>query len=80
MPNRFAFFQLNLYGFRRITSGRDEGGYYHELFLHGRPNLCLHMRRVGLPKKTCGDRRKIRSKQVQPDPDFYSMKPVVPTN
>ena len=22
--------QLNLYGFRRITEGRDKGGYFHE--------------------------------------------------
>ena len=64
--------QLNLYGFKRITAGRDTGGYYHELFLRGRPNMCLHMRRVGLPKG--GDRRKTRTKNVQVDPDFYSMK------
>jgi len=69
--------QLNLYGFKRITSGRDAGGYYHELFLQGRPNMCLHMRRVGLPKGE--DRRKMRSKNVQVDPDFYSMKPVALT-
>jgi len=40
--------QLNIYGFRRITSGPDTGGYYHELFLKGRPNLAVHMRRVGV--------------------------------
>lgn len=28
--------QLNLYGFTRISSGPDAGGYYHELFLKGR--------------------------------------------
>ncbi|CAB9521838.1 shock factor protein 4 [Seminavis robusta] len=69
--------QLNLYGFKKVGSGnRDAGAYYHELFLHGRPNMCMLMRRVGLPKGT--DRRKTRSKNVQIDPDFYSMKPVVP--
>jgi hypothetical protein len=70
--------QLNLYGFKRITSGPDAGGYYHELFLKGRPNLSLHMRRVGLPKGE--DRRKMRSKNVQVDPDFYSMKSVASTS
>jgi len=64
--------QLNLYGFVRITSGEDIGGYYHELFLKGRPNLCRYMRRVGVPHGE--DRRKIRQKEYDPDPDFYSMR------
>jgi len=63
--------QLNLYGFHRITSGPDAGGYYHELFLKGRVPLCHHMRRVGVPQG--GDRRKQRAKNVVVDPDFYSM-------
>jgi hypothetical protein len=63
--------QLNLYGFTRITSGPDAGGYYHELFLSGRPNLAVHMRRVGLPQGE--DRRKMRAKNMRSEPDFYSM-------
>lgn len=35
--------QLNLYGFRRITKGRDSGAYYHEFFLRGRPDLCKYV-------------------------------------
>lgn len=71
--NSFAR-QLNLYGFVRITSGPDAGGYYHELFLKGRPNLCQHMRRVGVPQGM--DRRKNKTKSQASDPDFYAMKPV----
>lgn len=71
--------QLNLYGFTRITSGPDAGGYYHELFLKGRPALVIHMRRVGVPKT-----QKIpvnhRPSAPRPSsiltPDFYSMEPV----
>lgn len=39
---------MNLYGFRRLTAGRDRGSYYHELFLRGRPDLhkCLIRTRV----------------------------------
>lgn len=68
--NSFAR-QLNLYGFIRITSGPDAGGYYHELFLKGRPNLSFHMRRVGVPQGK--DRRKCKSQLKTVEPDFYSM-------
>jgi len=68
--------QLNLYGFTRIVSGPDSGGYYHELFLKGRPALCTHMRRVGIPKGV--DRRKIKSAPLnKKEPDFYSMRPSI---
>lgn len=66
--------QLNLYGFVRITSGPDAGGYYHELFLKGRPNLAFHMRRVGVPQGE--DRRKFKTTTNSADPDFYTMPPV----
>jgi hypothetical protein len=69
--------QLNLYGFTRISSGTDTGGYYHELFLKGRPALCVHMRRVGVPQGE--DRRKIKSGAKKAEPDFYMMKQVVST-
>jgi hypothetical protein len=36
--------QLNLYGFARVSSGRDRGGYYNPLFLRGRPGTYLLIR------------------------------------
>jgi HSF-type DNA-binding len=67
--------QLNLYGFTRISSGPDTGGYYHELFLQARPTLCVHMRRVGVPQGS-EDRRKLKSGAKRNEPDFYTMKSV----
>lgn len=37
--------QLNLYGFELISSGPYRGSYYHKLFVKGRPELCITMRR-----------------------------------
>ncbi|KAL7535186.1 hypothetical protein ACHAXR_009009 [Thalassiosira sp. AJA248-18] len=58
--------QLNLWGFKRITRGLDAGAYYHELFLPGRPNLVLRMKR-----------QKIKGTGIRPipnperEPNFY---------
>lgn len=68
--------QLNLYGFLRVTSGRDAGAYYHELFLQGRPNLVAYMRRVGAPKGM-QDRRRFKVPEGD-DPDFWALPPIVP--
>jgi hypothetical protein len=35
--------QLNIWGFCRITSGRDKGGYVHPCFIRGKPSLCRQM-------------------------------------
>jgi len=37
--------QLNLYGFRRISEGKDKGGYAHEDFIKGRRSLCKRIKR-----------------------------------
>ncbi|CAB9528350.1 stress transcription factor B-2b [Seminavis robusta] len=37
--------QLNLYGFRRITEGRDKGGYFHKDFLKGKRHMCKKIKR-----------------------------------
>lgn len=57
--------QLNLYGFQRLTTGRDRGGYFHELFLRGRPDLCRVMTRTRA--------RGNGSTQDDFEPEFYSM-------
>ena len=60
--------QLNLYGFCRLTRGRDTGGYYHELFLRGRVFLTKRMQRT----KIKGTKFKAASSPEQ-EPDFYAM-------
>ncbi len=40
--------QLNLYGFELINTGPARGGYYHELFVKDRPEMCRRMRRVAV--------------------------------
>jgi hypothetical protein len=59
--------QLNLWGFKRITRGKDMGAYYHELFLRGRPHLAMRMKRQKI---------KGTGMKLTPDPDrepnFYN--------
>jgi HSF-type DNA-binding len=63
--------QLNLYGFNRLTQGRDRGGYYHEYFLRGKPSLSMRMTRV----KVKGIGIKAISTPDQ-EPNFYALPPV----
>jgi HSF-type DNA-binding len=46
--SKFTSFQrqLNLYGFCRIRSGQDKGGYYHLSFVMGRPELTYGIKYV----------------------------------
>lgn len=62
--------QLNLYGFIRLTAGRDRGAYYHQLFLRGRPDLCRHMIRT----RVKGTGKKAASSPTT-EPKFYAMEP-----
>merc|ERR1712226_1595410 len=64
--------QLNLYGFQRLSVGPDRGGYYHELFLRGRPFLARRMQRQ------CNKGTRVRSRSnPEEEPNFYNMEPVV---
>lgn len=51
--------QLNLYGFELINTGPSRGGYYHDLFVKDRPELCRRMRRVAV--KVGSDAKKLKS-------------------
>mmetsp|Transcript_29218 Transcript_29218/g.41360 ORF Transcript_29218/g.41360 Transcript_29218/m.41360 type:complete len:563 (+) Transcript_29218:127-1815(+) len=64
--------QLNLYGFRRITEGRDKGGYFHEFFLKGRKALCKKIQR----KKTNAPPAKlqdVRPNAIQDAANLFQM-------
>ncbi|CAB9526848.1 stress transcription factor A [Seminavis robusta] len=58
--------QVNLYGFRRLTAGTDRGGYYHQLFLRGRPDL--HRRMVRMRVKGTGCKS---AASPATEPNFY---------
>jgi hypothetical protein len=62
--------QLNLYGFRRLTQGRDNGGYYNEYFLRGKPLLTRRMIRI----KVKGTKIRAAS-SPEDEPNFYNMIP-----
>lgn len=67
--------QLNLYGFQRLTKGKDRGGYYHELFLRGKVFLAQSIQRI----KVKGTKIRARSNPDQ-EPNFYAMPWVVENN
>ena len=73
--SKFSSFcrQLSLYGFVRLRrDGPDKGGYYHEMFLRGRKDLCLRIIRLS---KADNDEAKV---YTPPDlePKLYEMAPV----
>lgn len=66
------FFIGILSGFNRSTRGSDQGSYYHDLFLRGKPSLATRLFR----QKVKGSGHKTL-KLVDREPDFYSMPPLV---
>lgn len=67
--------QLNIYGFHRISHGLDKGGYWHEYFLRGKPELLEKVERIKI-KGT-----KVRA-ATNPDsePNFYMMTTMPPVS
>jgi HSF-type DNA-binding len=68
--SKFASFQrqLNLYGFSRLTAGKDKGAYYHSCFVRGHRGLCRGMVR----QKIKGTKVR-RTLAPEEEPDFYKM-------
>eukprot|EP00428_Durinskia_dybowskii_P048788 CAMPEP_0170343570 /NCGR_PEP_ID=MMETSP0116_2-20130129/72961_1 /TAXON_ID=400756 /ORGANISM="Durinskia baltica, Strain CSIRO CS-38" /LENGTH=261 /DNA_ID=CAMNT_0010597225 /DNA_START=156 /DNA_END=938 /DNA_ORIENTATION=- len=65
---KYASFQrqLNLYGFSRLSHGKDKGAYYHMCFVRGQRNLCRNMVR----QKIKGTKVR-RSLSPEEEPNFY---------
>jgi len=53
--------QLNLYGFKRIVQGPEYGGYYHELFIKGRPDMCAKIFRPRVKDSNASQSQKCSS-------------------
>ena len=72
---KFASFQrqLNLYGFSRITTSLDRGGYYHEMFLRGKRFLTHRISRM----RVKGTKVRMASAPDH-EPNFYAMIPLGP--
>eukprot|EP00546_Thalassionema_frauenfeldii_P015969 CAMPEP_0178899406 /NCGR_PEP_ID=MMETSP0786-20121207/2880_1 /TAXON_ID=186022 /ORGANISM="Thalassionema frauenfeldii, Strain CCMP 1798" /LENGTH=339 /DNA_ID=CAMNT_0020570255 /DNA_START=111 /DNA_END=1130 /DNA_ORIENTATION=- len=68
--SKFSSFQrqLNLYGFKRLSSGPDKGAYYHELFLRGMLHLSYRIHRLRV--KGQGGRK---ANSPETEPQFYKM-------
>ena len=66
--HQYASFQrqLNLYGFSRLSHGKDKGAYYHMCFVRGQRNLCRNMVR----QKIKGTKVR-RSLSPEEEPNFY---------
>jgi len=50
--------QLNLYGFELINTGPSRGGYFHQDFVKGHPELCRRMRRVAIKVVNKSEKKK----------------------
>ncbi|CAB9523374.1 Heat stress transcription factor [Seminavis robusta] len=70
LQSNFASFQrqLNLYGFKRLSSAQDRGGYYHELFLRGKPEFACFIQRI--KRKGTGPRK---PDAPENEPNFFAM-------
>mmetsp|Transcript_3222 Transcript_3222/g.6681 ORF Transcript_3222/g.6681 Transcript_3222/m.6681 type:complete len:373 (+) Transcript_3222:130-1248(+) len=69
--SRFPSFlrQVNNWGFKRITQGRDKNAYYHECFLRGIPHLTGKMKRIDRSSRKIGRKRS----DPENEPNFYKL-------
>ena len=58
--------QLNLYGFKRISKGPDNGGYYHPMFLRGQPHLVDQIKRQVQTKSASRNKLEGLDKRMTP--------------
>ncbi|KAG7364845.1 HSF-type DNA-binding protein [Nitzschia inconspicua] len=74
--SKYASFQrqLNLYGFSRLSHGRDKGAYFHACFVRGERDLCRKMIR----QKIKGTKVR-KSLSPEEEPNFYTMSGNLPT-
>jgi hypothetical protein len=49
-----SIFLVNIYGWKRIGTGKNRGGYFHPSFIQSVPELCLLLKRTPLASKQCG--------------------------
>jgi hypothetical protein len=73
---RFPSFrrQMSFWAFTRLgLEGPDQGGYYHELFLRGKPYLCRNINRRSKATKQSA------AEKCHREPDFYTM-PMLPSS
>jgi hypothetical protein len=80
LQKKFTSFrrQLNLWGFKRIRKGPDQGAYYHELFLRSKPYLCRAIERLPT-QKPGGAFKKDLTDNWEVYPIFCNMPPLPPS-
>ena len=62
--------QVNAWGFKRVTRGKDVNSYYHEMFLRDMPHLVQSIKRNKAAASSNGGRGAL---SLRRDPDFYAM-------
>ncbi|KAL7549740.1 hypothetical protein ACHAWF_013004 [Thalassiosira exigua] len=77
---RSLYRQLNLWGFKRASRGRDRGAWHHDAFLRGRPEEMKRMIRIKIKgAAAAGSGCHRGDDEDSKDPDFYAMPPLLPS-
>ena len=72
--------QMSHYGFARIPTGPNQGGFFHEYFLRGRPDLTGFVHRRTLSSRKSSSTRLKRRKQLKLPPNLSLYTPCRPLN